>query len=502
MSRPDEVAAFCRAGPTRSKVALDQLLKARATTGPYRVVAGDVLELGMELASGPAAGAPGKAEPAKPPTNPPAQTGPYRVAGGDVLAHDMPDVLRAVGGALAEKAAPYACRVSDAGTISLPAVGKIPVAGKTLAEVDEAVIAAYHPRHIRARPSVVTRIEEHRTFSVSVTGAVRTPGKFPLRNDELTLVSALMRAGGIVKEGANVLRIHRAGQAKPLVIPIGGRDVPAADVALKEGDVVEVTPGLFSAGRYQCRVTRAGAIHLPVVGGIPVAGKTLAEIEGLAAEAYYPKYVASRPIVVAKVAEYRSATVSVVGGVGKPGRYELRSNELSLVSLLMKAGGVAAGGAGLVRVRRAGQPDDAQPIVVPVKEANIPLVDLALKDGDTIEVERLAPQVFTVTGLVGRQGAFPYPPEAQYTLHQALAFAGGVDPLADPRYATVHRRAEGGKVASATLNIGPHAIVTAPQITIKPGDVIRVEKTFRTGWRTFFGKVFRFGVYANYPIGE
>jgi len=508
---PEELAAFEAAGPARPVVDPSLFLKARTPRGPYRVVAGDVLELrvrvggGYSEPGGQVASAPG-ANPHRARSNPAEQVKAgtrgvgKRVVAGDVLELRISGVLRAVHDGSPDKAAPYVCRVSETGTIWLPIVGDAPAAGKSLGELEAAVVAAYFPKYVRTRPAVVARVRQHRTFPVSVVGAVKAPGRYDLRSDEMSLIPLLAKAGGIAREGVSAIQIRRLGETNPRLVPVRGRDSPAADVELKSGDTVQVEPGLFADEAHTCRVSDDGTIQLPVVGAIRVSGMTLAEVESAAAAAYFPKYAATRPPVVARVAEHRTATVSVVGGVEKAGRYELRSDEMSLVSLLMKAGGIVSDGARVIRIRHADQPHDAKPLVVPVKDLNVPLVDAPLQDGDAVEVEWLKPQVFTVVGLVNRPGTFPYPPGVRYTLQQALAFSAGIDPLAEPPCATIYRQDADGKILTGRFRLGGTALGEAAGVRVRPGDVIAVEHTLGTRWRLFFRRLFRVGVYASYPI--
>ncbi len=113
---------------------------------------------------------------------------------------------------------------------------------------------------------------------------------------------------------------------------------------------------------YVCRVGQAGTITLPVVGEIKVEGKTLAEIESIVTDAYYPEYTRNRPSVFARVTEYKTADVSVTGAVNKPGIYSLNSDRMSLVALLMEAGGIVDEGAAFIRIVHAEQdaPDNGQ----------------------------------------------------------------------------------------------------------------------------------------------
>lgn len=87
--------------------------------------------------------------------------GPYRVAPGEVLELTMPAILQGVTVAepgISGQMAPYLCRISNNGTITLPVVGQLKVAGKTLADIESAVIKAYHPEHTVTRPSVFARV--------------------------------------------------------------------------------------------------------------------------------------------------------------------------------------------------------------------------------------------------------------------------------------------------------------------------------------------------------
>jgi len=171
---------------------------------------------------------------------------------------------------------------------------------------------------------------------------------------------------------------------------------------------------------YLVRVSDAGTITLPIVGKLPVANKTLSEIEALVIDAYYPKYVVNLPMVVCEVVKYR------------------RENQ----------------------------------------------------------------RVFTVLGLVNRADAFPYPPDVQYNLMEALAFAGGLNMTADPRYVKVFRHDTDGKIMSATFGVNSKSLVEAYGVVIKPGDVIYVDHTLRTRMNQFLSEVLqiRVGVDASRSV--
>ncbi len=166
---------------------------------------------------------------------------------------------------------------------------------------------------------------------------------------------------------------------------------------------------------YSCRVNDAGNITLPIVGEMPVAGKTVAEVEAAIVEAYYPKYVVNVPMVVCRVAEYK------------------HENE----------------------------------------------------------------RVFTVLGLVKKPDTYPYPPDVQYNLTEALGFAGGLNLVADPRHVTIYRQDANDEIISATFPVGEKANADAYDIIVKPGDVICVDHTLRTRTNEFFAGLFHIGVGAE-----
>ncbi len=246
-----------------------------------------------------------------------------------------------------------------------------------------------------------------------------------------------------------------------------------------------------------CRVDSSGTITLPVAGEVEVAGKTLSEIESAVIDAYYPTYLKHEPPITVRVAEYQTRKVSVVGVVNQPGTYDLRSDEMSLVSALMKAGGIAPEGAEAVRIRNADGTENTEPLLLPVNGLDISFADVALSGGETIEVRGLDRQTFSVVGLVERAGVFPYPPGVEYNLAQALAAAGGVYPFADPKYAKICRQDETGKIIAVPFAISHGSLSKAANVRIRPGDVIAVEQTAGTDTRMVLMQLLRFSAGAS-----
>jgi polysaccharide biosynthesis/export protein len=267
-------------------------------------------------------------------------------------------------------------------------------------------------------------------------------------------------------------------------------------------DLVE-TGRLEQVQKFLCRVTDKGSITLPIVGDIQVADKTLPEAEMAIREAYFPNYVVSPPTVVSQVVDYKKYYISITGAVNKPGTYSMRHDQMSLVSLLMEAGGIVETGAAYIQIRKAdGTQTELKDVMLPVEGLNIPFADIALHEGDIVEVHRIAEQVFTVIGLVNKQGTFAYPSQLQYNLPEALAQAGGVNATADPRFIRIYRPGKDGQVLDAVFNIEPGKMFSRlMHVQIKSGDVIAVEQTPRTRGNLLMADILqiRASVGMNYP---
>ncbi len=339
-----------------------------------------------------------------------------------------------------------------------------------------------------------TRLIERLLVGLTVTMSLVLPGC-----NVLSSASSKKELAAFKRAGPVYLNVDFGGS-------LGGTAKSRGPYRLVPGDVLELQmPAIIgrlandSAGRteaYLCRVNPDGNILLPIVGEVAVVGKTLSQIESLIVDLYYPKYVLQKPGIVTSVTEYRTGTVTLAGAVEEAGTYELRSNEMNLVSALMRAGGIAKGGATTIHIRHADQ-EQGNNETIAVVGMNIPSKDVKLTDGDTIVVEALDPQVITVIGLVKKPGLFPWSPQNKYSVMDALAFAGGINDIADPQFVKVYRLGSDGKVVSAVLKLNGPSAVGASELFLKPGDVVAVEQTARTRTRVFLAQILRMGFGIN-----
>ena len=104
----------------------------------------------------------------------PAEVSSEIVQAGDVLG------VTVVTGAVGETPESWPLRVAKDGTVNLPLVGVVPVAGKSLLGAELDIRQASIERGVYRQPTVATRLVARRTNQVTVIGAVENPGSYQL----------------------------------------------------------------------------------------------------------------------------------------------------------------------------------------------------------------------------------------------------------------------------------------------------------------------------------
>lgn len=100
--------------------------------------------------------------------------------------------------------------VSSDGTLSLPLVGTVPVAGKTASQVSTEITRLYADGYLRD-PRVSIEVLTYRPFYI--LGEVSKPGEYPYSN-ELTVMNAVATAEGFTyRANKSKVFIKRAGEA-------------------------------------------------------------------------------------------------------------------------------------------------------------------------------------------------------------------------------------------------------------------------------------------------
>ena len=96
-------------------------------------------------------------------------------------------------------------RVNNAGQVSLPLIGGVDVAGRTVGDAEHEIAARYQGRYLQ-NPQVSVFVKEFSSQRVTVSGAVKKPGIYPM-SSRLTLLQSIALAEGFNDVGSlrNVL---------------------------------------------------------------------------------------------------------------------------------------------------------------------------------------------------------------------------------------------------------------------------------------------------------
>jgi polysaccharide biosynthesis/export protein len=236
---------------------------------------------------------------------------------------------------------------------------------------------------------------------------------------------------------------------------------------LAAGDMIRISVYQSADLTLETRLTEAGTISYPLLGSVALAGLTVSEAEKRIADGLRSGNFVKQPQVSIAVQQVRGNQVSVLGQVGRPGRYPLETGNVQLTDMIATAGGILAGtGADQIVVvgTRNNQPYrveiDLPSVFGPNRRAN----DLTLQNGDVVWVDR-APMIY-MYGEVQRPGTLRL--ERGMTVMQALAASGGLTQRGTERGLRVHRRDAQGAVR-----------VIEPAMTdrLQPDDIIYIRES-------------------------
>ncbi len=133
-------------------------------------------------------------------------------------------------------------QVDFAGKIQLPLIGSVMAAGKTLEQLSSDLQAAYDSSYLR-RPLVTASLKEVKSRFVTVEGAVKQPGLYPVPT-RLTLVSAISLAEGTTEFAQlRKIAVFRTVQGKRYAAIFDLKDIRLGryeDPVIRHGDVVVV----------------------------------------------------------------------------------------------------------------------------------------------------------------------------------------------------------------------------------------------------------------------
>lgn len=368
--------------------------------------------------------------------------------------------------------------VTPEGTLLVPAVGEIPLAGLSLLEARESLTG----RVRKAFPGsdVSATLTEARRVRVHVSGLVKQPGTYELFAHQ-RLADAVARAGDVLPEHGSARHVSRTRDGVTSIFDllafyadadlsqnpylVGGEQIRVAPREPREDQLqisgAVLNPGFveYNAGDRVSDLIRFAFDFLPradlndiVVTRTPHSGtpetiqiaasrsdhswKVENDIDLLRGDRVYVDYL---PLLG------RSGTVALYGEVERPGHYTVVEDSTTLSELVKAAGGLTSLASPLgTRVLRPSFPStigkDSIPPVVSIDVRKLLAGDLSadvpLRNGDSIFVPPQALGV-QVLGYVERPGILPYLPEG--AVERYVLAAGGYTTQADKKGVRVVR---------------------------------------------------------------
>jgi polysaccharide biosynthesis/export protein len=129
--------------------------------------------------------------------------------------------------------------VDQKGSIYIPYAGEIPVAGHTIPEIQQAIVARLRNRAIE--PQVVVSFNQQHASVVSVLGDVNTPGALALNSVGERLLQVIARAGGPKFEAIeSYVTLQRDGKRVRVLLSRVVHD-PRENIFIRPNDVIFVT---------------------------------------------------------------------------------------------------------------------------------------------------------------------------------------------------------------------------------------------------------------------
>lgn len=216
-------------------------------------------------------------------------------------------------------------------------------------------------------------------------------------------------------------------------------------------------------------VDRSGAIYIPRVGSVKVAGVKYRDLQAYLKSAVGKIF--SNFDLTASIAQTRAVQVYVVGHAVRPGTYTLSAMSTLVNALFTSGGPDASGSMRNIQVKRGGKTvttfDVYDMLINGDKSKDVPL-----EDGDIIYIPEVGPLV-ALTGNVKKPAIFEL--NGNSSLSDLLGWAGGFDSAAARKQVVIEKNVDNKYVTIANLVADQNGAGTAlASIPLQPADILRV----------------------------
>jgi protein involved in polysaccharide export with SLBB domain len=351
-------------------------------------------------------------------------------------------------------------KVEGDGTMNYPLLGSVPIAGKTVKELQDYMAGRLAEGYVRS-PKVTVLMVRYRNFYVY--GEVKTPGGYPYEAG-LTVQKAVSLAGGFTEkaETRKIAVTRMVGdRTDTVVLGMEAPILPDDNLAVGLMQKIFVSGEVKTPGRYPYEPGLTVQKALSMAGGLTertdLSGIKLTRFKEAGVEtetgALETPVLPDDILTVEGPSQRQKLYIS--GEVKTPGQYFYQPG-LTIQKALTMAGGFT---------------DKADKAEVKVTRFKGNTVETMLLEADTVVmpddliVVVQAKKIY-VNGEVRLSGAFPY--EKGLTVHKAITMAGGFTDKAAKTSTKVLRSIDGQE----------HTVEVALDAPVLPEDIIVVPQRF------------------------
>lgn len=404
----------------------------------------------------------------------------YPISAGDTLAVEINELRQR------QVAFQTQAQVASAGYVNLPVVGRIPAAGLTVPEFQEALVESLRDRNVLLDPEVTVnplylQKATYSIFGVGVSAATNAPlraGTFPIRRPDLRLLEAINQVGGL-NEFVTEVYVFRTDRGAAGLPPPPRPSSPTEKSEYHEPSTPRSGQDVEESGN------RGGAMKSPEAGN--GSRRTSPQQELLDAVAPLPKgstppskkdeipealepeptqpyiYVNNEFVPNPSYAGPRGLKPAAQGA-GSHGETVTATPDIPPFDTATPA----------VNWSRIAGETSYRVLVISAEalRSGDAEINIFVRAGDVIRIVSGQVGVYYVMGQVNRVGTFAFNTEP-ITLKAAIAAAGGLSALAWPDRCTVYRRL-GQREQMIQVNLDRIFAGLDPDFTIKRGDIINV----------------------------
>jgi polysaccharide export outer membrane protein len=279
---------------------------------------------------------------------------------------------------------------------------------------------------------------------------------------------------------------------------IGTAPAQKESLLIGPGDVVHVivfdTPEL----EQHARITDSGDLNLVMGGPAHVADLTPADAARKVEEALEKGQILNHPKVAITVEEYATAKVSVLGDVRAPGAYAINTPR-SVLDVLTLSGGLLPTADRKVVIERRGTREKIPYYVTNKADAALDTA-VMVNPGDSLIVPKAG--IVYVLGDVARPGGYTMTNnEAQLTVLQLIARAGGTNISAVPSHAKLIHKKDNSYVEEA-LPLSAMQKGNRADMALQADDIVWVPfsylRHFATNANQLVGQLGAAAIYTNF----